>query len=164
MDPRDTTDEQRAYTYRNINGGLHKVVNAFTSGDLEFRNELLSKYGPDYFEINLDTIALKYTMESIKSKQMNNLLPDIHTALTVMKFHAGLSGETKEMQEAMEDFWKQIQTSVYDQSPLQGKESEQVIAAFRKVQRVTSLMTIALRPALLIKELLVGTFKNASYA
>jgi hypothetical protein len=57
-----------------------------------------------------------------------------------------------------------MKTAVYGQSLVADKEGAEALAVIKKVQKISSLMAISLRPALLIKELLVGTVKNTSYA
>jgi hypothetical protein len=52
---------------------------------------------------------------------------------------------------------------VYNEPLVQG-EGTDLLALVRKAQRASSLMTIALRPALAAKELTVGLIKNASFA
>jgi hypothetical protein len=164
LDPRNLFDEQRAQLQRKVNKGvIHDIYNQFDMNP-EFRQELINKYGVGAFEINLNTITLKYVMARIKERKYNALMPNIKAALAVFQFHAYKTGETEELRKAMEDFYKQLQVAVYDESPLKGEESENIVAWVKKFQRLASIMAISLRPALLIKELVVGTIKNTSYA
>lgn len=163
LDPRDITEEQRVESYESVNG-FKRMYNQFKNTDDNYRLSLIEKYGVNAFEVNLDVIGLKYAFENIREKHFNTVLPNIHSALTVMKFHGWSSGKTKELTEALEDFFNQMKTAVYGQSLVADKEGAEALAVIKKVQKISSLMAISLRPALLIKELLVGTVKNTSYA
>jgi hypothetical protein len=57
-----------------------------------------------------------------------------------------------------------MKVSLFDVSVIKGKEVEESLNLVKKIQHITSLMTIALRPTMMIKELVVGTIRNASYA
>jgi len=107
---------------------------------------------------------MKYAFSRLQTDQFNNLLPNIDSAVTVMKFHAYQTGQTEELRKALEDFYKQINISIYGRSPLEGQEVEDTVVIIKKLQRIASLMALAVRPALMIKELLVGTLKNVSFA
>ena len=88
LDPRDLSEEDRATSYKTING-FKQMYNQFdqSSNDDSYRNSLIDKHGVGYFEMNLDTIALKYAFESIRERHFNAVLPMLHSAVTVMKYH-----------------------------------------------------------------------------
>ena len=48
---------------------------------------LIEKYGVEHFEINIDTIATKYILEHIREKYLNAIMLDIHSGITMIKFH-----------------------------------------------------------------------------
>lgn len=163
LDIQAQTEEERVRSYNSINM-FKKIHNQYDMGnDIEFRTQLLEKYGVDYFEVNLDAIATKYVLEHMREKYLNSVMLDIHAALTVIKFHGMRTGNVKEVTEALDDFWDQIKISVYNTSIIEG-EGRDAIALVKKAQRVASLMSIALRPMLMAKELVVGLYKNASFA
>lgn len=170
LDPRNLTsverDEERQKIgfYQSVNG-FRKMFNQFDFQEsAENRHQLIDKYGADYFEVNLDTIALKYAFETIREKQFNAVLPTIYSALTVMKYHGWQTGHGAETEKALEDFFDQMKVSLFDVSIIKGKEAEEALNIVKQVQHITSLMTIALRPTMMIKELVVGGIKNASFA
>lgn len=164
LNPDDLTLEQRNLSMNAVNDkGIHMLYDRFDISP-DFRLQQIEAYGVGNFEINLDTIAIKYAMSKIKQKQMNAILPGIEDALTVMKYHSWKTGHTEELQKALEDFWKQLQISVYDRSILEGEEIEDVMSTLKWVQQKASICAIALRPMLTVKELLVGTVKNVSFA
>jgi hypothetical protein len=63
------------------------MYNQFKNTNDNYRLSLIEKYGVNAFEVNLDVIGLKYAFENIREKHFNTVLPNIHSALTVMKFH-----------------------------------------------------------------------------
>lgn len=163
LDPRDLTEEQRVESYESVNG-FKRMYNRFKNTDDNYRLALIEKYGVNAFEVNLDVIGLKYSFENIREKHFNIVLPNIHSALTVMKFHGWSTGKTPELAKALEDFFDQMKVAVYGQSLIADSEGADALAVVKKIQKIGSIMAITLRPALLIKELLVGTVKNTSYA
>lgn len=163
FDPKDRTEEQRAWDHNEINA--YKVIyNHYDdTRDIDKRNILMEKYDLDHFEINIDTIATKYILEHIRETYMNPIMLDVKTALTVIKMHGWKTNKVKEVEEALDVFWDQMKSYVYNEPLIQG-EGKDALILIRKAQRVASLMTIALRPTLMAKELTVGMIKNASFA
>lgn len=161
LDPRNVTELQRKSSEDQINAA-YTMYNEFNIAP-EFREKLINEYGVNYFEINQDTLALKFAFSSIRENVMNQILPIINSAATVIKYHGQQSGDTEAVKRAMEDFYKQLRISVYGVSPIKGEISEP-IAAIKKIQQMASVMFITMRPALMFKELITGTIKNVSYA
>ena len=157
-------EEQRLGVYNSTNG-LGKMHNRFSpqSND-EFRNKLIEKHGVSFWEVNLDTILLKFTFENLREDYFNQILPKVDAGIQLMKFYGHQSGQTEETQKALETVWDQIKVGVFNISPIRGKESEDVLNIVRSIQKMTSFMVLALRPASAVKELIVGTIKNTSYA
>ena len=56
-----------------------------------------------------------------------------------------------------------MKIAIYDESIITGEEKD-VIAGIKQFQKIASVMAIALRPSLMIKELVVGSIKNVSFA
>lgn len=163
LDPEPLTEEERMSRFNSVNG-FRQIYNQYERGnDLEGREKIIEKYTPGHFEINLDTLVLKFMLESLRTKYLNNVMLDISSAVVMLKTHAGSTGRVKELEEALDVFWDQIKLSVLNTSIIEGEERD-LLALARKAQRVASLMVIALRPVLLAKELTVGFYKNASFA
>jgi hypothetical protein len=162
-DPSPMTEKEKLEKFNAING-FRQIYNQYERGyDLDSRTELLEEFTPAHFEINLDTIALKFMLESLRTKYLNSVMLDITSAIVVLKTHASTTGHIKELEEALDVFIDQIKLSVLNTSVIEGEEKD-ILALARKAQRVASLMVIALRPLLLAKELTVGMYKNASFA
>lgn len=138
------------------------MYNEFEIDD-DFRKKLIVDYGVNYFEINQDTVALKYIFSAIRENVMNQVLPVINAATTVMKYHGYQSGDSEGIKDAMDDFYKHLRSIVYGVSPIKGEIMEPIAVA-KRFQKLTSVMFITMRPALMFKELITGTIKNVSYA
>lgn len=163
LDPGNRTEEERVQRFKELND-FKRIHNQYDLGqDKSFRNTLLEKYGSDYFELNLDTIATKYILEHIREKYLNSVVYDLHTAITLIKYHGWKTGSIQEVNDTLDTLWDQIKLSVYNTQIIEGEGAE-AIAIIKKVQKVASLMAIALRPLLLAKELTVGLYKNVSFA
>lgn len=163
LDPQARTEEERVRSYNKINA-FRKVHNQYDLGnDTDFRNEMIEKYSPAHFEINIDTIASKYVLEHLREKYLNAVMLDINAGLTVLKFHAWQTGNIPELEKALNDFWDQLKISVYHTSIIEG-EGQDAIALMKRARQLTSFMTIALRPLLMAKELTVGLYKNVAYS
>lgn len=163
-DENESESDQKTAAYNSINK-LGKMYNRFDSQESkEYRNHLIDKYGVGNFEINLDTLTLKYAFENLREQYFNDVLPIIEGAVVAMKFHGYQSGKTEETEEALKVFFDQIKLSIFNISPVKGKEYEKALNVVRAAQRATSFMVLAFRPASLVKELVVGVIKNVSFA
>ena len=168
LDPRDMTgdeneDLQKVGAYNSVNA-MNKMYNQFDAQESEeYRDKLIEKYGTGFFEVNLDTIALKYAFENTREGYFNEVLPILQSGVTMMKFYGWQTGKTPETEKALEDFFDQLKISVFNISIVKNKEIGEALGIVKSIQKVTSLMTLALRPPLLIKELVFGFIKNASY-
>lgn len=169
LDIRDMTGEeneleQKIGAFNSING-FGKMYNRFDSQESkEFRDYLINNKGVNEFEVNLDTLVLKYAFENLRESYFNEVLPKLDASLEVMKFYGWQSGKSEETEKALENFFDQIKISIFNVSPVKGKENEQFFSLVRSAQKATSVMVLALRPVTAIKELIVGTIKNTSYA
>lgn len=155
---------QKIGAYNSVNG-FGKMYNRFDSQESEeFRNSLIEQHGVGHFEVNLDTLILKYAFENLRENYFNEVLPVLDSGVQMMKFYGARTGRIEETEKALDTFFKQVQISVFNISPVQGTEAEDLLGIIKTAQQVTSFMALALRPASLIKELVVGTIKNVSFA
>lgn len=168
VDLRDLTGDeneeaQKVGAYNSVNG-MGKMYNQFDAQESEeYRDSLIEKYGTSYFEVNLDTIGLKYAFENLRESHFNDVLPILQAGVTAMKFYGWQTGKNSDTEKALEDFFDQLKISVFNVPIIKNKETEEALGIVKSIQKVTSLMTLALRPPLLIKELVFGFIKNASY-
>ena len=161
LDPREITSIQREQG-RSVINAMNVMYNEFDM-DPETREKLIAEYTTDYFEVNIDTIALKYAFASIRENMVNKVLPLINSATMVAKYYGYESGKTEETAQAIKDFNDQVRISIYGINPVKG-EMEDPISIISGVQKLASIAYIVMRPVLFIKELLTGTIKNVSYA
>lgn len=131
--------------------------------DKSLRERMLTEYHPEYFEVNLDTILLKYAFASLRENTMNDVLTLVNSAVMSLKYHAAISGQSKDIDEAVQDMYKQFRIAIYGVEPFRGEVAD-ALAVTKQIQKAASIAFISLRPVLMFKELIVGTFKNVSYS
>lgn len=161
IDPRNITEIQRQDAEHNVLA-CDKMYNEFKMGD-GMREKLIAEYGVDHFEINLDTILLKFAFASIRENVMDEVLTVVNSAMMALKYHGYQSGNSKELNDALDDMYKQFRISIFGVEPFKG-EIEEPLAVVKQVQKLASIAFITMRPVLMLKELITGTFKNVSYA
>ena len=88
----------------------------------------------------------------------------VKAAVESLKFHGAQHGKTEEVEKVIKTLIDQLKVSVYNISPLKGTESEKFFSLVKTAQKITSLMVLAFRPTMFVKEIVVGTLKNTSYA
>ena len=161
LDPRAITEMQRNKLEDQVNSA-YTMYNEFNIDD-DFRKQLISKYDVKYFETNLDTMALKLSFSHIRENVFNNILPNINAAIINMQYHGWQSGKSEETKKATEEMFKQIRISIYGVNPIKG-ELAKSLKYLQPIQKLASMLYITMRPALSVKELIVGSFKNVSFA
>ena len=87
---------------------------------------------------------------------------DIHAAMVVINAYGFKSGNTIEVEKALKDFEIIFNILFITQVHYKVKQKDALILV-KKLQHIASLMSIALRPMLMAKELTVGLFKNAAF-
>lgn len=162
---RTESDYEQKIGIQNTVNGMGKIHNRFAiQKDDDFRQHLIEKHGTTYWEVNLDTIALKLGFENLREQYFNKVLPMVDASVQAIKFYGYSTGNSEEVDKVLDTLDEQLKVAVFNTSPIKGKEYEDALNLVRTFQKVTSIMVLALRPVSLIKELVVGTIKNTSYA
>lgn len=161
IDPRNITDLQRENAEKESDA-CKKMYNEFKM-DENLRKNIITEYGVNYFETNLDTLLLKYAFASIRENVMDKVLVIINSAMGVLKHYGYQAGISKDMEAALDESYKQFRIAIYGIEPFKGEVTE-ALAVVKQVQKAASIMFITMRPILMFKELITGTFKNVSYA
>lgn len=161
IDPRNMTEQQRVWFDSEIQA-CDKMFNEFDLS-VDRRDEMIAEYGVEHFEINLDTLMLKFAYASIREKVMDEVLVRVNSALMAMKQFGNYSGNSKEINEAIEEMYKLVKIQVYGIDPFES-EVKEPLAIAKQVQKMASIALITMRPILMFKELITGTIKNVSYA
>jgi hypothetical protein len=80
-------ERQKAKFYNSVNG-FNRMYNQFEFQESETnRQELIEYYKISTFEINLDVIALKYSLENIRESIFNRILPKIYSGMELMQYY-----------------------------------------------------------------------------
>lgn len=159
IDPRELTEDQRIDVGRQ-NKNFSKMYNQFKVSS-NTRTKDLQKLGTSYFETNLERLVLANIHANLKEKILNDVLLRVNSCVVALKFYAKQSGE--DITDTLEYIRDQVKTSVFDESLLSG-EMLDAVKWVKVAQKITSNLTIPFRPAMLIKELTMGTIANVSRA
>lgn len=125
---------------------------------------MINEYKVGHFERNLDTIGLKYSFETIRQKNFERIMPQMSAAAISMQVYGWNTGKTKETEAALKGLSDALNLNVHNKTIINDPELAKAMGVVKQIQSTISVMTIALRPMLMMKELLVGQVKNASYA
>jgi len=163
LDPRNLTDIQREESAKDRTiESLTSMYNEFNISDTT-RERMLEAYGTNYFEINLDTLTLEVVFSRIRENTMNRVLPLVNSLASQLKVHAHRTGQSKDVEDALQDLYDQLRISIYGINPIKS-EFVEPLGVIQQVQKLASVLFITMRPVLFVKELIGGTFRNVSYA
>ena len=138
----------------------HTMINAIRMSSTR-RSEILEKYGPQYFETNLDAITLTTTFNYIRETEMNKILPIIHSIATELKVLATF--KKVDIKDQLEYLYKRLKADVFGEQLIH-KETRDALKVIATAKSVSSAINIALRPVQTLKEGIVGTVTNFSKA
>lgn len=126
----------------------------------EERHRILTNHNTDEFVTNIDTLVADYIFESLRRTELNNYLNYIRHAKTYLESLSALTGQ---------DYSKQIQMIIDDAAvnvyydDLVTEEMKPLVAAARTISSLQSVVKIGFRPALYVKEEMLGFIKNFSH-
>jgi len=76
LDDRQITTEEQKMTQRDL--GMYEMYDIYAQQSDEFKIEQLNLNPPDYYELDLDTIAHRVTFSQIRKKHVDTILPVIN--------------------------------------------------------------------------------------
>lgn len=159
VDPRDLTEEQRIDIVKQKNN-YQNMYNQFRMSESS-RSKMISKHGVGFFETNLDRLTLEFTYADIKESIMNNVLTKMNSAIYLLKFYAKQSGD--DISSTLQYFQDYIQSNIYNE-PIISAELTDAVKWVEAAKGFTSKLLMPFRPAMLAKELSMGTIANVSRA
>lgn len=159
FDNRNLTPEQLLEIEEQKNN-YHTMINPLRLSSNR-RIEMLEKWGPSYFETNLDTINLNVAFNYIREKEANKVLPAIHAAITNIKL-LGINQKV-DLTPQVEFLYKRLKSDLFGETLIH-EESKDALKVVNVVKQVQSALAIALRPVLTVKELIGGLVRGFSRA
>lgn len=161
IDPREFNKQQ----LENVQGqheNYNKMYNQYTMSPITRENMIKEHIGNlNYFETNLDILALDFMYAHVKEKVMNEILPIITAFTTNLKYRSKESGE--DVSEVLSYIQDKVKTDIFAE-PIIPKELEGIAKGISSVRSLTSTLVVAGRPIMWVKELLVGGFQNSARA
>lgn len=125
----------------------------------EFITNAVNENGSASYEIDLDVIAHRIILEKTKKRFIDKVLPTINAYVWWIKLNGGKANQ--DVSKELEYIKERIDLSFFDE-PLIDSELTDVITAATLVKRITTPMMLALRPAIFMKEVLLGMYRGAA--
>lgn len=156
------TPEQKTEIDKNINEKTqtfeyHSPYNA----QGEYRVELTSSHNAYEWETNLNILALEYACAQFKETYYHDILEQVSDLLSVIKIQETITGGTVDLKKTREALINRMKVSIFNMS-LIDPEDKGIALAVSGLKSIVSSFTIAMRPALAIKEMCIGIIKNVS--
>lgn len=141
--------------------GFYEMYDAYGRQSDEYKANSLSKYGVNYFEWNLDTIAHRVAFNKIRKNIFDNRLPIINAYVWWIKLLGGK--QNIDVSKQLEYISNQLKLGVYDE-PIITDEFKDVATGIALAKRISTTAMLAFRPALMAKELTLGLMKGVALA
>ena len=159
VDPRQLTEGQRKNIEKKTQG--HNVIPDVLAVSSRERQDFLKDRTTSYWEMNLDTVAMSAAFSALRSRIFTDLMDTVRAyavVLRTMHFKTGIDVDT-----LLQFIEEQMKVTLFSE-PVIDEELQEVSAAVRFSRHVGSMFSIALRPALWIKEMTIGLARNYSMA
>lgn len=141
--------------------GYYESYDVYRHQTPSWKKSQINTNGDKYYEINLDILAHRYVFNKIRKNIMDNVIPLINDYMWNMKMRAGIANE--DISNQLDYITKRLKVAIYDTTII-NKELQDPAKLIHLFKRATSFGTLALRPALLVKEAIVGTYRNVEMA
>lgn len=162
VEPLLLTPEQKKYSAKDFNPDekemtYHSPYNAQN----EHRVEMLRKTDMRNWAKNLNFLAIEYTAAHFKEVYYNQLLSLCGNIIGELQMAEIMSGEKNQFKETKEALINRIKVSIFstDLIPEEAKGAATVLGGLKQA---TSYLKIAVRPALFVKEMVLGAIKNSA--
>lgn len=123
------------------------------------RSQMTNSHEVDQWECNLNKLVLDFIAADLKEVYFTKLLNVVDRQLATIRLAEIVTGE--DLSNQTEALWGRIKVSIYNKS-LTESEDEDVLKLMGAIKGVHSLAKIAVRPALFIKEMLLGRIRNTA--
>lgn len=107
----------------------------------EKRRNLLDKYGPEFFETNVENIMKEFLVQQIGTYQFNKLLVGTKAFMLQLMLRGEESGNSKVMREELEWLQNYLKVNVFKES-IMSKDEQKVIGTLMPIKHIVSHMLI----------------------
>lgn len=155
FDPTVLNEEQAKLQEENISE--LKYTNFYK--DVRDRASKTANTEVNEWEINLNKLVLDYAAADYKEVYFTKLLGTVDKQFATIRLMEIVTGQDLSAQ--TEALQHRIRVSIYNKSLVE-PEDEDLIKVMSSIKGVSSLAKIAVRPALLVKEMILGRIRNTS--
>lgn len=156
LEPSQYNKEQKAQ--RKLKERELKMYNSYDI-DEDTRNRSIENHGVNYFDLNVDSIMMHYTMAHIKEHYYNQLLAQADLIFGSLSELERMTGQN--MDKTRQMLKDRLAIAVYGRN-ITDDDFEDLNKLISVARSFVSATKIAARPLLLAKELTVGTMKLAA--
>ncbi len=127
----------------------------------EYRVELTSAHDSSEWETNLNIMTLEYACAQFKEVYYHDVLEQVSDLLSIIKMQEMVTGGTVDFTKTKEALINRMRVSIFNQT-LIDPEQRGIALTTSGLKSLVSLCSIAGRPVLAIKEMVIGIIKNVS--
>lgn len=160
IDPRELEKDSLSM-YKLHKLGFYEMFDVYARQSQDYKSRVLEKNRANYFEWNLDTIAHRIAFNKIRVNEFNKQLPKINAYLWWIKLMAGKQGV--DISKQLDYVAKQMDLAVFDE-PIIDEEFKDMATTVAAVKKFSTAAMLAFRPALMVKELVIGVIKGTTLA
>lgn len=142
-----------------------QAINPYDEADWESRSQKLEAYNSvDMLEWNLNALAGDFVFEHVKCRIFKDLLNDVKNALAILAIVESQTGETEAINKIRQHLIDRTRVSLYNDTLIENDSSRNFVALIQELKDVGTFTKIGFRPALHVKEDVVGYLKIQAVA
>lgn len=152
------TDQEESQINQDIED--MQVYNRFRASETtKGRQRLLTRYGKDYFETNLQNLVIDYSYKSLQEEEMNKMLTRAKGILLQLKLTGIREDDQEKFAKTIKHIDDYIKTAVFNRSIME-ESSKKIIARLQPLRKAVSTAYIAASPVAAIRDVFGGFLSN----
>ena len=152
------TDQEESQINQDIED--MQAYNRFRASETtEGRKRLLTRYGKDYFETNLQNLVIDYSYKSLQEEEMNKMLTRAKGILLQLKLTGIREDNQEKFAKTIKHIDDYIKTAVFNRSIME-ESSKKIIARLQPLRKAVSTAYIAASPVAAIRDVFGGFLSN----
>ena len=129
------------------------------SENMKGRQRLLTRYGKNYFETNLQNLVIDYSYKSLQEEEMNRMLTRAKGILLQLKLTGIREDNPEKFVKTIKHIDDYIKTAVFNKSIME-ESSKKIIARLQPLRKAISTAYIAASPVAAIRDIFGGFLSN----
>lgn len=125
----------------------------------EKRRQMIEKYGPDFFETNVENIMKEFLVQHIGTQEFNKMLVGTKALMLKLYLQGITSGNSDVVDSELKWLQDYLKVNISKESPM-SKESQTVIGYFLPVKHAVSHLLIAGNVKSMFRDLFEGVQQN----